>query len=323
MTLRWARSAVALAVLLVAGAGCLGRPDPEKLQAWNADLHRLQAEQDSLRVRAAELVAQDPRIRSLPQGDVVLCVPTAFLRSVIERVFDDVATSVTLSLSGIKAHVAKSIKKVVPIGDYVVDVEITEVVGKLRPGQPDIEFGGNQVSMSLPVELSEGHGAAKIHFVWNGKNVAGATCGDMDVNEKVSGTVIPSSYLVSGKLRLEVRGTEVVCVPVFPETKLRIRVKPSQQSWDRINAILAEKSGVCGWVLNKVNVPELLTNFLEVKGFNVKLPVHKLKPFVLPAGVTESVAVGGQVLSISSQTKLIRIDPDAVWYTASVAVKPQ
>ncbi len=306
---------------LVLGAACARKPSSEQLQAWKAEIQQLQAEQDSLRQRAAMLVKEDARIQGLPKGEVVIAVPTAFLKSVIERLFTDVVSNVTLRLSGIKAHVAKSVKKIVTVGEFVVDVEITEVLARLKPGQPEITFGGNQVSLSLPVEVTEGRGEAIIHFVWDGKNVADLTCGDMDVTQKVSGDVIPTGYLVSGALSFSMDGKRVIGTPAFPETKLNIRVTPSQESWDAINAILAEKSGVCGWVLDKVNVPNLLENLVQKKGFNVKLPLQKIKPFALPAGVSDTVKVGDLAIALDARTNAIRIDPDAIWYSASVAVK--
>jgi hypothetical protein len=311
----------AILTALVFGQACSRKPSAEQLEAWNAEIQQLQTEQTSLRNRAQEMVKQDVRIQNLPKGEVVIAVPTAFLRSVIERLFTDVVSNVTLSLSGIKAHVAKSVKKVVTVGEFVVDVEITQVLGKLKPGQPEIMFGGNKASMSLPVEVIEGHGEAVIHFVWNGKNVAGITCGDMDVTQKVSGNVIPTAYLVSGELSFAIHEKKVIGTLVFPETKLNIRVTPSQESWDAINAILEEKGGVCGWVLDKVNVPNLLENLVQEKGFNVKLPLDKIKPFSLPAGASESVKLGSRVLALDAQTNTIRIDPDAIWYSASVALK--
>ena len=315
--------AAILAASLTASSGCSRQPSPQQVRAWSAEIQALQTEQDSLRSRAAELVAKDPRIQRLSQGDVVLSIPTAFMRSVIERVFADVASNVTLSLSGIRAHVAKSIKKVVTIGEFVVDIDINQVTGKLRPGRPDIDFGENEVSMSLPIELSEGSGEATIHFVWNGKNIADATCGDMDVTQKLTGIVIPSKYVVSGRMRLAIRGSQVVCTPVFPETKLRIRVKPSRASWAAIDSILAAKHGVCGWVLDKVDVRSLLAGIVEEKGFNVGLPVNKIKPFALPGGVRDTVTVGDKVLSFATKMNTIRIDRDAIWYGATVAVKSE
>lgn len=311
---------VVMAVLVLA-AGCSPKPSARQLQAWNAEIVSLQAEQDSLRKRAAELVEMDPRIQSLPKGDVLIAVPTTFLRTVIERLLTDVASSVTIHLSGIKAHVAKSVKKIVTLGEFVVDVEITRIVGKFKPGKPDIVFGGDRVAMSLPLEVVEGQGEATIHFVWNGKNVADVTCGDMDVTQVVSGNVIPAKYLVSGALTFASQGNRVIGSPVFPETKIRIRVKASKKSWDAIHALLDEKEGVCGFVLDKVDVPNILTNLTEEKGFNVKLPLDKLKAFPIPAGVSDSVTVRDRTLALDVRTNTLRIDPDAIWYSASVSVK--
>jgi len=313
-------SAAALAIALVLTVGCSRRPTSRQVQAWDAEIAALQTELDSLRARARELADADPRIRQLPEGEVVISVPTAFLRSVIERVIEDVASNITLSLSGIKAHVAKSIKKVVTIGEFVVDVNIDRVTGKLQPGKPDVRFGGNRLSVSLPVKLSEGSGQATVHFVWNGKNVADAVCGDMDITQKLTGSVIPADYVIAGAMKLSLQDNRLVFTPVFPETRVRIRVRPSKQSWAAVDSILEAKHGVCGWVLDRVDVRKLLTGVVEEKGFNVKLPIDKLKPFALPAGVTDSVKVGDRVLAVATRTNTIRVDPDAIWYSASVAV---
>jgi hypothetical protein len=316
------RRRVALAVcVLLTTAGCTRKPSEEQLQAWTAELQRLQVEQDSLRARAAILVASDPRIQALPKGDVVIAVPTAFVQSVIGRLFTDVVSKVTLRLSGIKAHVAKSVKKIVKVGEFVLDVDSITVVGKLKPQEPAMAFTGNRVSLSLPVEVVEGTGGAKLHFVWDGKHVADLTCGDMDVTQRVTGSVIPTKYMVSGTLRFALTENQVIGTMAFPETRLNIRVTPSKASWAAIDSILAEKHGACGWVLDKVDVKGILTNIVQTKGFNVKLPLDKIKPFRIPAGVSDSVKVGERRLALSVRTNLIRIDPEAIWYSADLELK--
>ncbi|HET9951696.1 MAG TPA: hypothetical protein VFS09_07890 [Candidatus Eisenbacteria bacterium] len=321
MSLRRALGPIGLLAILAFCGACSRAPSTRETQAWEAELGRLQAEQDSLRARSAELVAKDARIQGLPKGDVVIAVPTAFLRSVVERVFTDVVSNVTLRIRGIKAHVAKSVKKIVTIGEFVLDVDVKEVTGKLHPGRPDMKFGADSVSISLPLEISEGHGDADLHFVWDGKRMADVTCGDLDITQSVSGDVIPASYVVTGALHLKVRGRDAVGVFNFPETRLRLRVKPSKESWAAVDSILAEKHGVCGWVLDKVNVPQLLTNIVEEKGINVKLPLDKIKPFAFPAGVRDSIRVGERSLFVDAKANSIRIDPDAVWYSATVSTK--
>ena len=318
---RRALVAVLLGACLAVAAGCSGRATPTQVATWNAEIQSLQAEQDSLRARAAVLVANDTRIQSLPKGDIVLGIPTMFLRNAVERVFADVAGNVTLSLSGLKVHVAKTIKKVITIGEFTVDADLTNITGKLKPGKPETSFGENAIGLTLPVDVTSGEGHATIHFVWNGKNVADAACGDMDITQKVSGTVIPSSYVVSGRIKLASDSSRVICTPAFPETKLRLRIQPSKASWAAIDSILDPRSGACGWVIDKVNVPRLLNDLLVEKGVNIGLPFNKLKPFTLPGGVSDSVTVGNRVLAVSSKVNSIRIDPDAIWYGTSVRVK--
>ncbi len=312
-----------LALSLLAGSGCSRHPSRDQLRAWDAEIRALEAERDSLRLRSAEIVAADPRIRSVPKGDVVIGIPTSFLRTVIERVFDDVASRATLRLGGIKAHVAKKVKKIVTIGEFVVDVDIHEVIGYLRPGQPTVTFGNNVIGMSLPVEVHKGNGAATIHFVWNGKNVADMACGDLDITQKLTADVVPSRYRIAGRMTLAVEGSKVICRPEFPETRIRVKVKPSKASWAAIDSILAEKHGVCGWVLDKVDVPSLLKGLVEEKGFNVGLPVNKIKPFALPGGVSDTLMVGDRAILVSTKLNTIRIDEDAIWYGADLTVAAQ
>lgn len=311
----------ALLAMLAATAGCSRRPSADEMRGWGLEIRRLEAEQDSLRTRTMELVGNDPRMQKIPQGDVVLVVPTVFLRSVIERVFDDVVDNVTLSLRGLKAHIAKSVKKVIPIGEFVLDIDIHEVRGRLGPGQPELRFGGDRVSMTLPVAVREGRGDATLHFVWDGKNVADLTCGDLDVTQRVTGMVIPATYTFTGGMDLQARGNQIVCTPDFPETNINLKVRPSQESWDAVNAILAEKHGVCGWVLDMVDVPALLGGMLEEKGFNVKIPMNNIPAFVIPAGVRDSVRVGGKVIMVETRTKTLRLDAEAIWYSADLTMR--
>ena len=212
-------------------------------------------------------------------------------------------------------------KKIVTVGEFVVNVDVDEVVGRLRPRRPNISFTNNRIGLSLPVEVADGHGNATIHFVWNGKNIADVTCGDMDITQKVAGDVVPARYVVSGTMALRVDGNHLVATPRFPLTKVRIRITPTKESWKAIDAILAEKHGVCGWVLDKVDVPSILKRVVEEKGFNVTLPLSKVKAFRIPAGVSDSLSVKDRMIAVDAKTNLIRIEPDAILYSADVTLK--
>ena len=126
---------------------------------------------------------------------------------------------------------------------------------------------------------------------------------------------------VGGTLGLALEGNHVIATPRFPETKIRIRVAPTQQSWATINRILEEKHGVCGWLLDKVDVPPILKRVVEEKGFNVTLPLSKVKAFRIPAGVSDAVQVKDRMIAVEATTNLIRIEPDAILYSADVTLK--
>jgi hypothetical protein len=312
-------AAFACAALLF--AGCSG-PSEQQRAAWQAEIATLEAEAGALRGRLTALVDADPRRAGIPAGDVVIAVPTAFLDAIVHRVFAGVASRVDLSLSGIKTHKAKTLKKGrLPLGDVTVDLLVEKVNGRLGPGTPSVVFGGNEVTLSLPVEVVEGTGDASVHVLWKGRNVAGAVCGDLDLRERVSGRVVPATYPLAGTLTFAAHGAEIVATPSFPETKLQLRVSPSPQTWAKVDAIVAGQSGLCRWVLEQVDVKKLLARQFQEKGFGVKLPLHKIKPFRFPAGLSESVTVRGRPLGLDVRAETLRIDDTAVWLGARVGVR--
>jgi hypothetical protein len=316
-------SALALAAAALVAAACSRGPSAEERAAWQREIETLTADADALQGRLRALVEADPRRAGVPDGDVVIAVPTAFLDAIVQRVFADVASRVDLTLSGIKTHQEKTLRKGrIPIGDVTVDLLVEKVNGRLGPGTPKVVFGGNEVTLSLPVDLVEGSGEADVHVFWKGRNVAGAVCGDLDLRERVSGSVIRASYPLQGTLSFSAQGAEIVATPRFPETKLQLRVAPSPATWAKIEAILASQTGLCKWVLEQVDLKQHLAKQFQEKGFGVKLPLHKIKPFRFPAGLSESVVVRDKTLALDVRAETLRIDDTAVWLGARVAVKP-
>jgi hypothetical protein len=314
------RCVAALACALLAVSACSPSASTAEKEAWAAEIARLTSEADALQGRLRALVAADPRRAGLPQGDVVIAVPTVFLRELIDRVFSDVASRVTLTLSGIRAKKTKTLKKGVPIGDMIIDLLVEQVHGRLAPGKPQVAFGTNEITLTLPVEVVEGSGDATVHLLWKGGRMAKAVCGDLDVTERVSGSVKPDRYVLSGTLALDTSDGEIVATPRFPETKVQLRVTPSAETWRRVDALLESKRGLCGWVLDRVDVKAILAKEAEQKGFGVKLPLHKIKPFRFPAGLSESVTVRDRPLALEVRTGELRIDEHAVWVGARVQV---
>jgi hypothetical protein len=319
----WRAAGLLGALLLLGPAACSRESSEAERAAWEAEIGRLGAQADALAGRLRELVDADPRRASLPAGDVVIAVPTAFLDTLAQRVFVDVASRVTLTLSGIRTRKQKTLRKGIPIGDVTLDLVVERVEARLAPGVPATHFGADAVTLTLPVEVVEGAGQATVHVFWKGRNVAGAVCGDLDATERVSGRVKTARYVLAGTLAFHAQGAEVVATPSFPETKLKFRVVPSPESWARIDALIASRSGLCRWVLEQVDVKKHLADFAERKGFDVKLPLHKIRPFRFPAGLRESVEVGEHRLGLDVETGTLRIDDTAVWLGARVVVRAE
>ena len=245
-----------LAAVAVIGASvaCRGREDRKTPDQLRAELAALEKERDELRVKVGDLIASDPRLAGMPEQPVRIGVPTVLAREMITKTVTGFVDQVALELRNIKVKKSGKVKKVVNIGSYDLHVLINEISGKLKTGTPDVRFGGNEIALDLPVQVASGTGRATITFVWDGKNISGAVCGDMEVTEEVSGSVKPSDYPVEGTLHLKATAEQILASPKFPEVKINIKVAASEASWAEVQKILDSKEGACGFVVDKVNI---------------------------------------------------------------------
>lgn len=307
-------------VLLSAAAlTCGPAAPPVDLARERIELDALTRERDALSARVAELVEQDPRREKMPAGDVLLGIPTPLARDLIERVLTGLVDQVTLVLKDITVRKRDTVKKLVTLGEFDLNVHIQEVRATLKPGTPRIDFGGNRVQVALPITLAEGHGEARVRFRWDGRSVADMVCGDLDVTRQVSGSVEPNTYALEGALTLSAEATEIVASPKFPKLRVKLKVLPSGQSWDAIQQILDEKQGTCGFVLDRVDVRSRIEQIVG-RGFYVTLPTEKLKPVRLPASVQQSVSVQGRPLDLAVSLGGLAITEDMLWLGAIVQV---
>jgi hypothetical protein len=173
------------------------------------------------------------------------------------------------------------------------------------------------VGLSLPVRVASGSGNANIDFAWDGKNVSGAVCGDMKVNENVGGKVKPDEYQVSGALHLVATARQILASPKFPVVKIRLKLDPSPESWATVQAILDAKGGVCGFVVDKVDIRGVLEG-LVAKGFNVRLPTEKIKPMAVPVGIAPTMKVRDETIRIEVKVSDLAITEHMIWLGADV-----
>ena len=209
-------------------------------------------------MRLNELMVKDPRLAGMPETPVRVGVPTTLARDLIQRVIAGVVDQVTLDLKNIRVGKRGTVKKIITIGEYDLKVTVNHVTGRLKTGRPTVTFGEDRVALAIPVTVASGTGRATINFKWDGKNISGAVCGDMDVTQVVSGSVRPATYPVAGGLVFTATARQIIAAPRLPTTRINLKVAPSGESWAAAQKILDDKGGVCGFVLDHVDIMGLI-----------------------------------------------------------------
>ena len=83
--------------------------------------------------------------------------------------------------------------------------------------------------------------------------------------------------------------------------------------------MLDEKKGVCGFVLEKVDVLKIVRGIID-KGFDVNLPTEKLKPVAVPVGIEPSMTVRGKQIALAIKVGGLAITESTLWLGADVTV---
>ena len=101
--------------------------------------------------------------------------------------------------------------------------------------------------------------------------------------------------------------------------KVNLKVLPSDESWAAVDKILGGKTGLCGYVVEKVNVRGIVQKLVD-KGFNVRLPTEKIKPMAVPVGIEPTMEVRGQPVALGIKLGDLAITEDVIWLGARVSV---
>ena len=328
------RIALVLLLLAVAGAAVFvywrTRPPELPPPPSPAELQALLEKRDELQQKLTSVIVAngEKSLASAPRGGVMIGIPTSFTRSILDQIVTGLFNELTLTLKNLKAHKAGEVKiKAVfgkrTVGKYVLDVDIHQVQGLLRPGKPDLTFSRNRVAITLPVRLAEGRGNADIHLKWDSKGLtANLVCGDVDVTKSVTGGVVPQDYTLSGAFTISSAGAAITLSPDFPEElQVRIYVDPTEQAWKAVDEVVKERGAVCEATLNKIDIKAILGNVVD-RGFNVKIPQKLIKPIRLPAGLKQSLEVQGLKLDLQLKPTGLLVSGDRIWYGADIAFGP-
>jgi hypothetical protein len=295
-------------------------PSPAELQA-------LLDRRDELQKKLSEAIVAngEKSLAQAPRGGVMIGIPTSFTRSILDQIVTGLFRELTLTLKNLKVHKAGEVRvKAVfgkkTVGKYVLDVQINQVRGLLKPGSPEVRFDRNRITVGLPVRLAEGQGDADIRLQWDSKGLtANMICGDVDVLKSVTGGVIPQDYQLAGAFRISSAGNAITLSPDFPEElQIRIYVDPSEQAWAAVEEVIKSRSGACQAALGKVDIKGILGAIVD-RGFNVKIPQKLIKPIRLPGGIKQSLEVQGIKLDLQLKPTGLMVSGDRVWYGADIA----
>lgn len=317
MTLALATVAGWLGYRRVTGLDRRDRETPEQIRQ---QIVALDAERAALRGRLEGLLVGDPRTDGMPESPVRVGVPTSLARTLITQMLTGLGGRVTLDLRDIRTRRTGTVRRVVTLGDYDLTATVTRVRATLRPGTPRLTFGGNRIALALPVTVG-GTARAEVDFTWDGRTVAGAVCGDMHVTETVTGTLVSRTYPVAGAVQLSADATGILAQPRVPRLRMHVDVTPSSESWAALQRILDEKRGLCGFVLDRVDVPGVVKRLID-RGFDIRVPTERVKAMALPVGVAPTLMVRGQPVALDIRVGDLAITERMIWLGAEVALAP-
>jgi hypothetical protein len=286
---------------------------------------RLERTRDELRQVLSHLLKEDPRLAEAPPGGVLIGAPARFTSRFVHQLADGLLQQTEIHLTNLRVrkqgqvNVKTFLGGMTP-GAYSLDVRINEIRGRLKAGEPEIRYEEDLAHVSVPASIREGQGHATIRFQWESKGLAGLACGDVDVTEKIDGDVVPRTYPVEGAVQLSLEEDHVTGVPQVPDFHIRLYVKPSKASWRAVDRLLESQGLRCRTALKLVDVPKALQGVLD-KGFRVKIPSRKIRPFRLPAGFRDSVTLEGTTYALAVEPRGLEAVQDVLWYGADLTAR--
>lgn len=296
----------------------LDRANRETAAQIQQQIVTLDTERAALRAKLETLLVRDPRLDGMPDTPVRVGVPTTLARDLVTRLIADLVERTTIELRDIRVRRRGTVKRVVTLGDYDLTLTVTRVRARLKPGRPAVTFGANRVALAVPLTLG-GSGRADVDFRWDGRRLGGAVCGDMHVTQSVSGDVVPRVYPVSGAVQFTASDTAILARPRVPRLKLHVDVAPAASAWAALTQILDEKRGLCGFVLDRVDIIGAVQK-LVARGFDVEVPTDGVRPLALPVAVSPTMVVKGQPVALGIRLGGFAITEHMIWLGATIAL---
>jgi len=317
---RWRRAAL-VAALLFAGGFAYARfwwgPGPEALERQRLEVRRL-GERLERRLR------EQARLRDGAGEGLLVGVPAGVAERLVGEAVAAFGSGIRVTLRDLRFRKADEVQARLllgrrTVGRFVLSVHVHEVGAVLRPAKPRLELGDNErVGVTLPVAVEDGAGRARLRFRWDGRGVAGAVCGDVDVTHELTATVPRRTHTLRGAFRMSIDGSALVAQPEFGDVQLQLPIEPSAEAWSFVEQLIAGRSALCRAALAKADVPQKIRGVLA-RGVRVTLPRRLLeRPLRLPFAVEREIALSGRSLRIDARPTDLIVTPARIWYGVRV-----
>jgi hypothetical protein len=287
-------------------------------------------ELERLRERRRALEAQlEGRVTSAwgsaPKSAVVVGVPPAFAQRFVADVLNTLVRDVRVALRNVEVRREGELHGRILIGrstlgTFALHANLERVEGRLHPGTPRLTFGGDRVQVSLPVAMEEGTGQGRLDFHWDGRGVAGAVCGDVEMEGPIAGRVAPTSYTLEGAFQLSAEGATIVARPEFDDVKLSLAVEPSSETWQLVDDVIAKQNALCRKGLAMADVREKVRELVG-KGIVVTLPRRLFPDVKFPAGMQAPLAEDVHGPRVRVSPTALKVTRSWLWYGADVRVE--
>jgi hypothetical protein len=312
---RW-RLAAAGAALLFAGGFAYARfwwgPGPEALERQRREVKRLGG-------RLEQMLRERARLRDAAGENVLVGVPAGVAERLAGDAVTGLAPGIRITLRDLRIRKEDELRARLlfgrrSVGRFLLSVHVHELRAVLRPGRPRLRFGAERLGVTLPVAVEQGAGSARLRFKWDGRGMAGAVCGDVDVTREVAGSVPRLTRTLEGGLRLRVEGAALVAQPEFPDVEFRLPIEPSAEAWRLVDELVAGRGALCRAALARVDVPAKIRGVLA-RGVRVRVPRRLLERSLrLPLALDERVSLQGQALRVEARPSEVILAPGRLWY---------
>lgn len=313
---------VAIGLLAMRFRSKADRENPERVER---DIVALTAVRDSLRTLVYDAALTSDILDGRPDGDVLIALPTSFVDGIVRSVVTGWFHDVDIKLPPLRFRKQGEVKARLgllgrrTVGSYALDLRLNDVQGRLQPDVPELTFGGDVITMAVPVRVANGTGKAHIRADWSSRGFARPVCGDMFAERDVSGEVKARTYVAKGRIVLSAVEGAVLADPDFPELAIRLFIEPSKASVAALDSLFDAKTGLCGYAVDKSRASDRIQELVG-RGFRVKIPQRFFRPINLPVAVETAVPVENREVPLTVTPSGIKVTPSSVWIAADVTL---